>query len=459
MRQRTFIKAPQGSGLKDIHGDWTPGVWSLMQVRRDPFAFGARRRAKFGNVGAMRLLGANMVMAIGAEAAELVTVNRDKAFANGPGWNLIIGHFFNRGLMLLDFDEHRQHRHIMQEAFTPNALRNYFTRLDGLAAAAAADFPTGTVPMQPAFKNLSLRLAVDSFVAVEISDTEYRDLAAAFTDTVRAGTTLLRVKVPGGRYARGFTGRRHLEQFFRSHLPAKRATETNDLFSVLCHATADGQRFTDDDIVNHMIFLLMAAHDTTTIALTQFAYRLAQHPAWQDKVVAEIASLPDNISYDDLDQLPAMDMVLRESLRMCPPVPAYPRMTVKDTEILGHYVPKGTRVTVPALNNHLNPDWWTNPMTFDPERFSEERRGEITHRFAWSPFGGGAHKCLGMYFAMREIKLIFVHLLRQYSMAVPAGYEAPMDYSALPTPKDQLPVTVTLRRRPRPSGPHSIVAS
>nr|WP_042376518.1 cytochrome P450 [Gordonia alkanivorans] len=449
MRNRVFVKAPAGSGLQSIEGSWAPSILQLIRLRRDPIRFGALRRKRFGPVGATRLLGAPMVMATGAQAAEEVLVNRDKAFSNGGGWNLVIGPFFPRGLMLLDFDEHRAHRRIMQEAFTPAALRGYFTRLDPVARAAADELAGGQVELYPYFKDLTLRIAAEVFVDVELTDEEYLRLATAFTDTVRAGTTLLRLRIPGSRYARGFAGRRYLEDFFTAHLPAKRAADGSDLFSRLCQATTDdGQRFSDDDVVNHMIFVLMAAHDTTQIALTQLGYQLARHPRWQQRVYDEIASLPQELTYDDLgaDRLPVLDRVLRETLRMCTPVPGYPRRAVKDTAILGRYIPAGTRVTVPSLTNHnSNEQVWEHAETFDPDRFLPERFTQV-HRFAWTPFGGGAHKCIGMYFAMREITLLYVHLLRRFELSVPSGYTAPMDYSALPIPTDGLPVTLTPRQ-------------
>ena len=95
------------------------------------------------------------------------------------------------------------------------------------------------------------------------------------------------------------------------------------------------------------------------------------------------------------------------------------------------------------LQHHL-PIYWEEPSTFDPERFAEPRREDKNHRHAWEPFGGGVHKCLGMFFAGAEVKLVLHHLLRRFSWTVPAGYRPPMSNLSLPYPKDGLPVA----RRP-----------
>ncbi|NKY58330.1 cytochrome P450, partial [Nocardia flavorosea] len=106
----------------------------------------------------------------------------------------------------------------------------------------------------------------------------------------------------------------------------------------------------------------------------------------------------------------------------------------------GYFIPKGTRVTAMPLANHYNPDLWTAPETFDPDRFSDERAEDKTHRYAWMPFGGGVHKCIGLYFGQMEVKTIMHNLLLTHEWSVPAGYTWQLDYTALPVPRDGLPV-------------------
>src|SRR3546814_16176819 len=102
-------------------------------------------------------------------------------------------------------------------------------------------------------------------------------LNKAFLATVRAATGVIRFGLPFTRWRAGLKGRRVLEDFFRRELPAKRASQGDDLFTRLCHArTEDGEQFSDDDIVNHMIFVLMAAHDTSTITLSNMVYQPAR---------------------------------------------------------------------------------------------------------------------------------------------------------------------------------------
>ncbi|WP_412516698.1 cytochrome P450 [Actinomadura madurae] len=435
---------PEGSDLKPVPGvPGVPYIGSTLAVMRDPIGIARKRYDEYGPVAWGWLLGQRTVTVHGPEAAETVLVNRDKAFANGPAWSYFIGPFFNRGIMLLDFEEHLHHRRIMQQAFTRPRLRAYMDAMaPGIVTGVESWEPGQGFKIYDHFKKLTLDLAADVFMGVELDDAERARVNGAFIDAVRAGTAYVRFAVPGLRWHRGLRARRVLEDFFRRHLPAKRRDGGDDLFAALCQAeTDDGERFTDEDVVNHMIFALMAAHDTTTITLTTMAYYLAKYPEWQERLREESLALgAAPPGYDDLDAFTGIDMVMKESLRMVTPVPALPRKVVKDTSILGFHVPAGTTVVVPMLSNHHMAEWWTDPDRFDPGRFSPERREDKAHKYAWAPFGGGAHKCIGLYFAGMQVKTIMHQVLRRYRWSVPTRYEWPLDTTSLPSPKDGLPV-------------------
>ena len=230
----------------------------------------------------------------------------------------------------------------------------------------------------------------------------------------------------------------------RAQIPAKRAGDGRDLFSVLCHAESeDGARFSDADVVNHMIFTMMAAHDTSTITLTMMAYYLAAHPEWQERLREESRALgKPAIGFDDLDALPAMELVLKETLRMNAPVGMLAREALRDTAVDGFHIPKGTKLMLGVYPTQRMEPWWNDPDTFDPERFTAERAEDASHPYAWTPFGGSVHKCIGMHFGSMEVKAILHQLLLTRRWSVPAGYGPRMDYGTGPFPGDGLPMTL-----------------
>ena len=447
---RGLAAPPEGSALKAVPGD--PGLPLLghsLEMLRLGLDYAMRRYRTHGPVSWASGFGVRLVSAAGPEATQVVLANKDKAYSQ-QGWTYFIGPFFKRGLMLLDFDEHLYHRRLMQLAFTSDRLSGYMGQVGEVVRSGVDGWrPRDGFPVYRALKQLTLDVATRVFTASSIGADSDR-LTRAFVDTVRAGTAL--VRLPVGRWGAGLRGRRVLEEYFRRAIPAKRASDSDDLFAALCHARTDeGETFTDTDVVNHMIFLMMAAHDTSTIATSALVYYLGKHPDWQERVRSESLALGDEpLTVESLAGLPTLDLVLKESMRLVAPVPWMLRRTVRDTALLGHHVPAGTIVSTLSWMNHMLPEYWSDPFRFDPDRFGADRREDKSHRFAYMPFGGGVHKCIGMHFGTYEVKTLVHELVRRFEWSVPAGYEVRWDPTALPLPKDGLPISLRPRQRGTP---------
>jgi len=425
-----------------------PFIGQILEYAKDPVGLYRSHWERYGPVAPFRTVGRTAAaMLLGPDACGEALQNKDKAFANEPAWAQLVGPFFNRGLMLIDFEEHRGHRRIMQEAFTRPRLAAYTRRLHPAIEQGMANWTADEeFPAYWRLKQLTLDIAADLFMggAQDTSQAEMDRVNKAFVSCVQAAAGIIRAKVPFTRWGRAYRGRKVLDGFLRHYLPAKRAKQTDDIFSVLCHIeTDDGDRFTDDDVINHMVFLMMAAHDTSTITTSTMLQYLGQHPAWQDRCRAEALVLGPAPSMAELEGLVAIDLVMREALRLRAPVPVIVRHTVKDTVVQGVRIPADTGVALGIQFTHLMEDYWTNPTEFDPDRFSPERREDKSHRFAWEPFGGGVHKCIGMYFAGLEVKAIMHRLLREYHWRVDPEYVPPMDNHSLPFPEDGLPITLS----------------
>lgn len=439
---------PEGSDLRPVRGDYgTPIVGHLLDYIRFGTEFGRERYDCYGPVSWMGAFGTRMAMVTGPEATQRVLTNADKAFSQG-GWRFLIDRFFHRGLMLLDFDEHKMHRRIMQHAFTRDRLDGYTHQVSPCVRATVPTWPTQRpVRLYWLLKRLTLTIATQVFMGGRGTDTER--INQAFVATVRAASALVRAPLPGTRWRAGVRGRRVLEDYFAQHLPAARASTGEDLFAALCQATTpEGEQFSDDEVINHMIFLMMAAHDTATITITTTAAAayLATHPEWQERARQESLALGDDpLDMDALESLDTLDRIVKEALPLLAPVPLVMRKTVTDTDVLGHYLPADTLVAVAPAINHFVPECWTEPDTFDPDRFAPHRREDQNHRFAWIPFGGGVHKCIGLHFGTLELKAILHEMLRTYQWAVPGSYRARWDNTSLPVPADGLPVYLTHR--------------
>ncbi len=433
---------PSGSALKPVRGAFGPPVIGYTaNIQTDFIGLARRQHDAFGPVSWIGAVNKRFVLALGPQAFDEVLTNREKTFAN-KGWEHLIAPFFERGVMLLDFDEHLRHRRVMQGAFGRQQLIGYSDLMNPAIERAMATWqPSHEFRMFDEAKRLALGVAGDVFLGSSVRKETDR-LATAFAECVAGCQAIIRTDLPGGAWHRGIRARRLLEDWFREQIPEKRAGSGTDLFSQLCLAEGDdGERFTAEDIVNHMIFVLLAAHDTSTTTMSMMAHHLGQCGDWQDRARAESVALGKReIGYDDLDALPTLDLVMKETLRMWAPVGVQVREAVRDTVIQGHYIPAGTPVILGTHPTMRMEPWWSNPDTFDPDRFSEARSEHKSHRHAWMPFGAGVHKCIGMYFGGMEIKAVLHQMLLRYRWSVPADHQPPMNFGTGPLPADGLPI-------------------
>jgi cytochrome P450 len=137
------------------------------------------------------------------------------------------------------------------------------------------------------------------------------------------------------------------------------------------------------------------------------------------------------------------EAVINEVLRLYPPVGSLPRRTLRAVEIAGVQLPAQTPLRASILLAQRHPQLWTQPHTFDPERFFEARAEHRRHKFAFRPFGGGAHACLGIRFAMLQLKCVIHHVLQRYQLALPAGYRLQVKPTPSFRPADDLPLQLS----------------
>jgi len=133
-------------------------------------------------------------------------------------------------------------------------------------------------------------------------------------------------------------------------------------------------------------------------------------------------------------------MAFKEALRFIPPVPSIPRRALREFEYGGYTIPAGTQVGINIHMVHHQEEHWPDPMRFDPMRFSPEQV-KARHKYAWVPFGGGAHMCLGLHFAYMQVKILLAHVLTRYEVQIAEGYEPEWQPWPIPKPKDGLKVT------------------
>ncbi|WP_373089067.1 cytochrome P450 [Zhongshania sp.] len=432
---------PGDNGALPILGD-------TVEFLKDYHGLINRKYKLYGPIYRNNALLQRNIALLGPEANELVLKDSDKIFSSKKAWDPLLDKLFPNGLMLRDFDVHRFHRKVLQAAFKKESLQAYLETMNPRMRQGVIDFPKDNeFGFKDSIKSLLLNVAAQVFMGVEMGK-EADKINKGFLHAMEASMAVVKLPIPGTTWYKGIKGRQALEEFIQKHITAKRATESGDFFSQFCHAKdEDGNELSDEAVRDHIIFLLFAAHDTTTSTLCSIIYAIAKNPEWQDILHSEYQQITrDDLQYDDLPKLEKTGLVMKEALRMYPPVPVIPRRTIKETEIMGYRIPANTGIGVSPLFTHYMAEWWTEPQKFDPERFSAERAEHKRHFYQWIPFGGGHHKCIGLNFAEMQVKLFLFHLLRNHTISVKPGYKMQFNVVPIVFPTDGLPIQINKRK-------------
>ncbi|WP_406568424.1 cytochrome P450 [Alterisphingorhabdus coralli] len=436
-----WVRMPEG-GVDHLPGDYGPPIIGhTFTALRDPRAFGWKMYDTYGPIYRTRQFGRKQVALVGADANELVLFDRNKTFSSEQGWGPVLNLLFPRGLMLMDFDHHRADRKALSIAFKPGPMRHYAEKLGEGISERVKTWSGKDILFYPEIKKLTLDLAATSFLGIPWGPEADR-INTAFVDMVQASVGVARRPWPFTKMARGVAGRKYLTEYFTPQVRQRREQQGPDMFSQFCRATHDdGSLLAEDEVVDHMNFLMMAAHDTITSSATSLVMLLGQHPEWQEKLREECLEVAPNgqLTFDDLAKMELTEMAFKESLRLIPPVPSTPRRAVKDFEFMGYKVPAGTSVGISAGAVHKMEEHWPDPERFDPMRFTPEQVRE-RHKFAWVPFGGGAHMCLGLHFAYMQIKILMHEILTTNRIVTEPGYDPDFQYWPIPQPRDGLKV-------------------
>ena len=234
----------------------------------------------------------------------------------------------------------------------------------------------------------------------------------------------------------------------RRQADAPTAGETPDLLQRLMDARHEetGEGLTDRQLRDEMITLLIAGHETVASALTWTWYLLATHPESDARLHDEVAQVLGGAlpTANDLEHLTYIAAVFHEAMRLYPPAWVITRRARTEQKVVGHSLPRGALVVLSPYVTQRHPDFWDEPDAFRPERFLEST-SEGRHRYAYFPFGGGPHLCIGNHFALVEAALIIATVIQRYRLEPVEESSVVVDPGVTLQPKGGLPMHV----RPR----------
>lgn len=446
-----YINQPNNTNLQHIPGEtgW-PFLGLAPKLFEDQLALARYMYNKYGPLSRMQLATQKGVLALGPDLAQQLFLDSDRNFSAKMGYRWGLQPFFGNSYLLgTDFDEHKFQRRIMQSGFKNAAMRGYVDIMTPVIRHSMQ----GWVGQQdfrvyPNIKKLLMLTALKVFYGIDGDGELAHKLSTAFVELTDGQTGVFRADLPGFKFHKGMKATRLLRSYIGSLIADARSNDRQDMLSYMAKETKpDGSLFSDEELVDHASFLIFAAHDTTTSTLNHLLYYLAKHPEWQEKLRAEGREVsPDkDLRYEDLDKLPMLEAAFNESQRLHPSVPVAMRRTIRECELAGHRVPAHTAIfQFPQFTNRMA-DYWTNPDDFEPDRMLAGRAEHKNHPFCFIPFGGGAHKCIGMHFAKMQSKIFIQLFLQQHNISLLPNYVP--DFRTVPLPKIEDDLPLILKKR------------
>ena len=329
-----------------------------------------------------------------------------------------------KGLVTSEGDLWRRQRKLVAHAFIPRRIRTYGDAMVAAAHRSLSDWEGGhEVNIYESMAELTMDV-----VGRTLFDTDVRDTAKEVGDALNVISDYYSqvlenpIKPPDWWPSPGMfrfrRAARNVDRIVAEMIEARRkgGRDRGDLLSALLQAQdEEGGGMSNQQLRDECITLFLAGHETTSIALGHTFYLLSKHPEIEANVYREVAAVLEDrrATAEDYPRLEYTERVIKESMRLYPPVYAIGRQLLEDFELGGYTLEKGVTLLFSQWVTHRRPESFTDPLRFDPDRWLPERAEKI-HRYAYFPFGGGPRICIGNHFAMMEAVLLLATLIRAY---------------------------------------------
>ena len=405
-----------------------PVLGSLPWLLRDPLRFFTTMAQDYGPISHARLVNVSLYTVADPELLEELFNGKHKQCikdAATRGLRPLVG----QGLLTSEGDLWKRQRKLAAQPFTPKRMRAYEQTMVECASAAFARFRDGERrDFHADAMAITLEIVAKTLLGIEDPAELHRvshivDVAMAyFQERLYSWGALLPPEFPTPRWLRFQRAKRELDAIVGRVIDrARREDSTADhlLARLLRARDDDGQPMSEQQLLDEAVTMLLAGHETTALSLMYGAYLLATHPVESRALAHEIDAVLGGrpARADDLERLPYLDAVVRETLRLYPPAYALGREVVEPFELGGYTLPVGAQIAVVPFAMHRNRRFWKEPERFRPERWLDGETRNLP-RYAYMPFGGGHRVCIGNHFASVELSLVLATLVQQVRLEV-----------------------------------------
>jgi cytochrome P450 len=425
---------------------------NALRIFTEGYAFALEGYRRYGSVFALTQGDARTVAVIGAEHARTILTDTETYFTVDASTLLVklqrdtpIWRVWENGLLQMNGKHHDQQRRLMMPALHKKRIEGYRDDMVKYAEQKLAGWQPGqTYKILDEMRDMTLNIAVKTLLGIDPDNVgrELRHKMAQFAALTQSPLSLvLPLNLPGLPYRRLMNIAGWTEKHVQALINQKRATgeDHGDALSMLMQAhDEDGTRLTDAELIGQTETLFIAGHETSATALTWALFFLAQHPACLAQVLDEIERVCGDAppTLEQINQMPLMEGVIKEALRLFPPLNALSRITQKPVEIGGYAIPQGATIVLGSFITHRIEPVYEQPFHFMPERWQHINPSP----YEFQSFGGGARMCIGATFAMLEMKIVLPMLLRRFRFNLAPNTKVDARGLIFTTPTNHLPM-------------------
>ncbi|MFC9994792.1 cytochrome P450 [Nocardia sp. NPDC127526] len=447
----TLVKPRQVSGGEHEHGH-------LEEFRTDPIALMTRVRAECGDIGAFRLADRDVIMLSGAQANEFFFRAGDDELDQAAAYPFMKP-IFGEGVVF-DAPPERRKEMLHNSALRAEQMRGHATTIAREVDRMVARWgDEGEIDLLEFFAELTIYTSSACLIGAKFREELDGRFAHLYHELERGTDAYCYVDpyAPIESFRRRDEARWQLVKLVRHIMAGRMANPPQgkadrDMLDVLVSVRDEqgNPRFSASEVTGIFISMMFAGHHTTSGTAAWTIIELLRHPEILARVVAELDTLyadGADVSFHALRQIPQLEAVLKEVLRLHPPLIILMRVAREEFEVCGHRIDPGDLVAAtPAVSNRIAADF-PDPDRFDPGRYLDPKQEDLANRWTWIPFGAGRHRCVGAAFALMQLKAIFSILLRDWEFELAQPSESYRnDHSKMVVQLEQ-PCAVRYRRR------------
>jgi len=425
--RRNKAKTPAGLRLPPRLKGGLPIVGHTVDFVRDTIGLLARVQRELGEIGAFELLGKKMVAVYGPDAHEAVFRAPDEQLNPSEAYKIMTP-VFGKG-MVYDAppDKMNEQLKMLLPALKDKRMRTYGEIIvSEVEQSIAAWGDEGEIDLVDYCRVLTNYTSSHCLLGREFRTGMTEEFARVYHSLEKGVTPIayLNAHLPLPSFRERDRARIRLEEMVSKIIADRRASgrEGEDFLQTMMDARyKSGAPLTDFEITGMLIAAMFAGHHTSSVTTAWALIELVRNPQQLAQVRAELEGVlggGEQVGFASLRNVPRTESVVLETLRLHPPLFMLVRVANQDFVYKDFFIAKGTWVILSPTVSHLLPEQFTDPLKFDTDRFLPPREEDKKRDYAFLPFGGGRHKCMGNAFAVLQVKAILTILLRRFDFAL-----------------------------------------